>query len=54
MNARNKFRRLSNNNSNDDSKSSISSSNRHDFSNTFNFINHKYKNPIYESIQKSK
>ena len=54
LNARNKFRRLSNNNSNDDSKSSISSSNRHDFSNTFNSINHKYKNPIYESIQKSK
>ena len=37
---------------NDDSKSSFSS--RHEFSNTFNSINHKYKNTIIDGVNKLK
>ena len=45
-------RRHSMNEINDDSKSSFSS--RHEFSNTFNSINHKYKNTIIDGVNKLK
>ena len=50
LNIRNRFRNISSNNLVDESI--FSYSNRHEFSNTFNSINHKYKNTFYENFKK--
>ncbi len=50
LNIRNRFKNISSNNLVDES--TFSYSNRHEFSNTFNSINHKYKNTIYENFKK--